>query len=66
MYKKLMTVKEVADYLRVKPSTVYDWAKQGKIPAVKIGRLWRFGREEIEAWVTVGMNLNPHTTVLND
>ena len=61
-----MTVEEVADYLRIKPSTVYEWAKQGKIPAVKMGRLWRFGREEIEAWVKGGMNLNSHTTVLND
>jgi len=47
----LMTVEDVADYLRVKPSTVYEWAKQGKLPASKVGRLWRFERKEIEAWV---------------
>ena len=49
-----MTVEEVADYLRVRPSTVYEWAKRGKIPAVKMGRLWRFESEEIEAWVRNG------------
>lgn len=58
MNKKLMTVEEVAEYLRVKPTTVYQWAKNGKIPAVKMGRLWRFGREEVEEWVKNGMNAN--------
>ena len=51
MADKLITVTEVAEYLRVKRSTVYEWAKDGKIPAAKVGRLWRFDREEIEAWV---------------
>ena len=51
MADKLITVTEVAEYLRVKRSTVYEWAKEGKIPAAKVGRLWRFDREEIEAWV---------------
>jgi len=51
MADKLITVEEVAKYLRVKRSTVYEWAKEGKIPAVKVGRLWRFDREETEAWV---------------
>lgn len=60
MNNRLMTVEEVAAYLRVKPSTVYDWAKRGKIPAVKIGRLWRFESEEIEAWVKSGMNVGFH------
>ena len=50
----LMTVREVAKYLRVKPSTIYEWAKDGKIPAAKVGRLWRFHREEIDAWVRSG------------
>lgn len=53
-------MEEVADYLRIKPSTVYEWAKKGNIPAIKMGRLWRFGIEEIEAWVKNGMNEIPH------
>jgi len=56
---ELLTVDEVADFLRVKPSTVYEWAKQGKIPASKVGRLWRFSRKDVEAWVRNG-GVQPH------
>ena len=49
-----MTVEEVAEYLRVKPSSVYEWAKNGKMPAAKVGRLWRFHRDEIDEWVRNG------------
>jgi excisionase family DNA binding protein len=38
----LMTVQEVARYLQVTPSTVRAMAKRGKLPAIKIGRIWRF------------------------
>jgi excisionase family DNA binding protein len=51
---QLMTVEDVAEYLRVKPSSVYDWASHGKLPAVKVGRLWRFHRGQIEAWIQKG------------
>ena len=54
---ELLTVDEVADFLRVKPSTVYEWAKTGKIPARRVGRLWRFSREEIEIWTRAGGSL---------
>ena len=54
MTSELMTVEEVAEYLRVKPSSVYEWVKNGKIPAAKVGRLWRFQREQIEEWVRNG------------
>lgn len=46
----LMTEDEVADYLRVKPSTVRTWVKQDKIPHVKAGSLNRFRREDIDHW----------------
>jgi len=48
---EIMTVEDVADYLRIKTSTVYEWAASGKLPGVKVGRLWRFERSEIEKWV---------------
>jgi len=54
MANELMTVEEVAAYLRVRPSSVYEWAKAGKMPAAKVGRLWRFHREEIDLWVREG------------
>jgi excisionase family DNA binding protein len=45
-----MTLDEVADYLRVHPSTVYRMAKNQSLPAFKIGSDWRFNRESIDAW----------------
>jgi len=48
---QLMTVGDVANYLRIKTSTVYEWAANGRLPGVKVGRLWRFERAEIEKWV---------------
>jgi len=59
MKQNLMTAAEVAEYLRVRPPSVYEWAKGGKIPCAKVGRLWRFHREEIEAWVRKGGLQNP-------
>ena len=58
MASELMTVQEVAEYLRVKPSSIYEWAKNGKIPGVKVGRLWRFKREQIDEWLRKGGLLN--------
>lgn len=46
-----MTIDEVADYLRVKKRTVYDWVKKGKIPAMKTVGLWRFRRDRIDTWL---------------
>jgi excisionase family DNA binding protein len=50
-FGSLMTIDEVADYLRVKKRTVYDWVKKGKIPAIKAVGLWRFRRERIDEWL---------------
>jgi PTS system nitrogen regulatory IIA component len=46
-----MDIKEVARYLRVKDSTVYTWAQAGKLPAFRLGRLWRFRRTDLDAWL---------------
>ena len=46
--EEYLTTKQVAKYLQVKPLTVYQWAKTSKIPAVKIGRIWRFKRDVID------------------
>ena len=50
-FEQLMTIEEVADYLRVKKRTIYDWLKKGKIPAVKTVGQWRFQKEKIKAWL---------------
>ena len=46
-----LTAKQVAEYLQVKPLTIYQWAREGKIPAIKIGRVWRFKKETIDAYL---------------
>ncbi|MFZ4614635.1 MAG: PTS sugar transporter subunit IIA [Rectinemataceae bacterium] len=47
----ILTIEEVARYLRVSERTVYDWAQKGEIPSGKIGTVWRFKKSEIERWV---------------
>jgi PTS system nitrogen regulatory IIA component len=47
----IMTVQEVAKYLRVSERTVYEWAQKGEITAGKLGTTWRFKRNEVERWV---------------
>ena len=44
---ELLTVKEVAAYLRVSRVTVWRWCQQGVIPAFQIGRNWRIRREDL-------------------
>ncbi len=51
MKDDILTIDEVAKYLRVSERTVYDWAQKGEIPAGKIGTVWRFKKSEIEKWV---------------
>jgi len=46
-YPEIMNVEEVADLLRVSTQTVYNLARSGKLPAVKVGREWRFNREKV-------------------
>lgn len=46
----VLTVKDVAIYLRCHPSTIYRLLKLGKLPAFKVGADWRFNLEEIDKW----------------
>jgi excisionase family DNA binding protein len=49
--KEILTTKEVADYLSLHPLTVHRYAREGKIPAFKIGTDWRFHKKYIERWI---------------
>lgn len=49
--KNLLTAKEVADIIGVKPSTAYDWANQGLIPSLKLNGARRFLRKDVMTWV---------------
>jgi PTS system nitrogen regulatory IIA component len=55
----ILTIDEVAKYLRVSERTVYDWAQKGEIPSGKIGTVWRFKKSAIEKWVND--RLSTHT-----
>jgi len=46
-----MTVKQVAEYLQMSDDKIYDMAKKGELPAVKIRQQWRFDKEEIDNWL---------------
>lgn len=48
---EILTVNEVAEYLRMNPMTIYRFAQQGQIPASKIMGSWRFKRSEIDEWI---------------
>ena len=48
---EIMTIEEVAAYLRVSERTVYDWAQKGDLPGGKLGTTWRFKRNDVENWV---------------
>ncbi|MFH1199240.1 MAG: helix-turn-helix domain-containing protein [Candidatus Omnitrophota bacterium] len=49
--REIMTSKEVAEYLSIHPLTVHKYAREGKIPAFKIGTDWRFHKKYIERWI---------------
>jgi excisionase family DNA binding protein len=61
----IMTLEEVADYLRLKPQTIYTWAQEKKIPAAKLGKEWRFRRSLIDKWFNQHID-NKFKQFLND
>jgi excisionase family DNA binding protein len=55
----LLTVKALSQQLQIKPSTLYAWAAQSKIPCVRIHGLIRFRPEEIEGWLSGFAKIRP-------
>ncbi len=49
--KEILTTKEVAEYLHIHPFTVHKLARDGQIPAFKIGTDWRFHKNYIDRWI---------------
>jgi excisionase family DNA binding protein len=47
---RVLTVRELCNYLKVHPSTIYRLLKTGKLPAFRVGSDWRFNMEEIDRW----------------
>lgn len=51
MVERLLTLKEVSEYLNINRMTVYRLAQSGRIPASKVARVWRFKRQKIDQWL---------------
>jgi len=45
----ILNIKEVADFLRIPVSTIYKLAQDGKVPAIKVGKHWRFMKKDLES-----------------
>ncbi len=50
----IMTLGEVAQYLRLGERTIYKLVRDGEIPGRKIGRAWRFSRQKLDLWLEEG------------
>lgn len=59
--KQLLTVKELAEVLRVHTQTIYEWMVNGKIPYIKLGRAVRFDPEAINQWLSEEGESNQNT-----
>jgi len=47
----VMTIGELAKYLKISRSTLYKLSQEGKVPAQKVGRHWRFHKDAVDAWL---------------
>lgn len=52
--EKWLSVEEIADHLGISKETVYRWLEKGKIPAHRVGKLWKFRPSEVDEWVVNG------------
>jgi excisionase family DNA binding protein len=51
MDNRWLSVDEIADYLGVSKDTVYTWVTQKNMPGHKVGRFWKFKRDDVDEWV---------------
>lgn len=49
--RHLLDVDELAQYLKLRKQTIYNWLNQRKISGMKIGGVWRFDKREIDKWL---------------
>ena len=52
--ERWLSVDEIAAHMGVNPDTVYKWIERRKLPAHKMGRLWKFKASEVDEWVRQG------------
>jgi excisionase family DNA binding protein len=53
---EIMTTQEIAKYLKLHEITICKLAAEGKIPAVRIGRVWRFDKNAVDEWIAKGQS----------
>jgi excisionase family DNA binding protein len=58
----IMTVHDVADYLRLSEAKVYKMANEGRVPALRMGKTWRFKKELIDEWIRRETELALHVS----
>ncbi len=51
MSDEIMTLQEVAEYLKLSERTIYGYAQKGLVPGIKIGSSWRFRKDDLDAWL---------------
>jgi excisionase family DNA binding protein len=56
MSDPILTIKDVADYLKVNERTIYRLAASGELPGFKVGNSWRFKQSELEQYITAQHN----------
>ena len=54
MEDRWLSVDQIADHLGIKRDTVYKWIDERQMPGHKIGRLWKFNKQEVDDWVKSG------------
>ena len=54
MEDRWLSVDEIADHLGIKRDTVYKWISEREMPGHKIGRLWKFKKDQVDEWVKSG------------
>jgi excisionase family DNA binding protein len=58
MNDEILTIKEVAEYLKLAEKTAYKLAAAGKLPGFKVGGSWRFQKEDVQQWIKVQKTMN--------
>jgi len=51
MDDEILTVKEIADYLKLAEKTAYRLAAEGRLPGFKVGGSWRFKKDDLQQWI---------------
>lgn len=55
----VLTIEDLASYLKIPKSTLYKLVREGKIPSQKVGRHWRFHKEAIDHWLNEKREVKP-------